>query len=300
MQRIEIPGPNREYTRLDRKGRRGRPHGDAERARSSCSPPARRRPTRRPSSPSGAPTSSRYPTCTCTSPTCRSAFRVPPVPPVPPVAPARPGRPPPAPPAFDSEGDVVRGDVAGDFLSTSGGDYRIGKVSGKVKILTHSGEIRVGGAGAGADLKTFGGDIVVGPVTGDLKASTLAGDIVGQTVTRAPFSPTPTAATCASTGRRQPRRPDLGRRHPRRPRRRRRARGLGGRRDPHRPVRVRSPGERHDPQRRRRRLARAAGRLQGGRGARRSPGRRGRVGDPFRLSTSSRRSGPAPSARRRR
>jgi DUF4097 and DUF4098 domain-containing protein YvlB len=107
--------------------------------------------------------------------------RVPPVPPVPPV-PAAPRAVPPVPPAFDSEGDVVRGDVAGDFLSTSGGDYRIGKVSGKVKILTQSGEIRVGGAGAGADLKTFGGDIVVGPVTGDLKASTLAGDIVGQTV----------------------------------------------------------------------------------------------------------------------
>ena len=107
-----------------------------------------------------------------------------PVAPVPPVAAApRPPRPaPPAPPALDSEGDIVRGDVAGDFLSTSGGDYRIGKVSGQVRILTHSGEIRVGGAGAGADLKTFGGDIVIGPVTGDLKASTLAGDVVGESV----------------------------------------------------------------------------------------------------------------------
>ncbi len=96
------------------------------------------------------------------------------VPAVPAVAPAPPA--PVAPPVFD--GEVVRGDVSGDFLSTStGGNYTVGKVSGRVRILTHSGEIRLGGAGAGADLKTFGGDIVVGPVTGDLKASTMAGDI---------------------------------------------------------------------------------------------------------------------------
>jgi hypothetical protein len=105
------------------------------------------------------------------------AAPAPAAPPAPPVG-AVP-RPPRAPVALPPDGDdVVRGDVAGDFLSTSSGDYRIGKVSGRVKILTHSGEIRVAGAGAGADLKSFGGDIVVGPVTGDLKASTLAGDIV--------------------------------------------------------------------------------------------------------------------------
>jgi DUF4097 and DUF4098 domain-containing protein YvlB len=108
--------------------------------------------------------------------------------PVAPVAPpARPGRPappaPPAPPVPDFDGETVRGDIAGDFLSTSSGDYRIGKVTGRVKILTHSGEIRLGGAGAGADLKSWGGDIVVGPVTGDLKASTQAGDIVVDAVT---------------------------------------------------------------------------------------------------------------------
>jgi len=88
---------------------------------------------------------------------------------------------PPAPPAAMTD-DIVRGDVGGDFLSTSGGDYHIGKVSGRVKILSQSGEIRVGGAGAGAELKTYGGDIVVGPVTGDLKASTLAGDVVVESV----------------------------------------------------------------------------------------------------------------------
>jgi DUF4097 and DUF4098 domain-containing protein YvlB len=56
-------------------------------------------------------------------------------------------------------------------------------VSGEVKILTHSGEIRVGGIGQGGELRTHGGDIVVGPVTGDLRASTSAGDIRVESVT---------------------------------------------------------------------------------------------------------------------
>ncbi len=73
---------------------------------------------------------------------------------------------------------VIRGDVAGDFLATAGANtYRVGKVSGKVNILTHSGEIHIAAAGASADLKTYGGDIQIGPVSGDLKAQTLAGDI---------------------------------------------------------------------------------------------------------------------------
>lgn len=78
----------------------------------------------------------------------------------------------------ESEDSVVRGDVTGDFLATSGGGtYRIGRVSGNVKILTHSGQIHVASAGAGADLKSYGGDIHIGAVTGDLKAQTLAGEI---------------------------------------------------------------------------------------------------------------------------
>ena len=115
---------------------------------------------------------------------CRRCRPCPPVPPVAavPRAPAAPAAPAFPPPIFD--GEVVRGDIAGDFLSTStGGNYRVGKVTGRVKILTHSGEIRLGSAGAGADLKTFGGDIAVGPVIGDLKASTSAGDIRAETVT---------------------------------------------------------------------------------------------------------------------
>ncbi|HSD72661.1 MAG TPA: DUF4097 family beta strand repeat-containing protein, partial [Thermoanaerobaculia bacterium] len=73
---------------------------------------------------------------------------------------------------------VERGDVAGDFLATSGtSSYRIGNVTGKVKILTHSGEITVASAGGNADVKTFGGDIRLGPVKGDLAAQTLAGDV---------------------------------------------------------------------------------------------------------------------------
>jgi DUF4097 and DUF4098 domain-containing protein YvlB len=81
-------------------------------------------------------------------------------------------------PGEPEEESVVRGDVAGDFLATSaGGTYKIGRVSGNVKILTHSGEIHVASAGAGADLKTYGGDIQIGPVNGDLRAQTLAGDV---------------------------------------------------------------------------------------------------------------------------
>ncbi|HEX4441446.1 MAG TPA: DUF4097 family beta strand repeat-containing protein [Thermoanaerobaculia bacterium] len=112
---------------------------------------------------------------------------VPPVhvpPPAPPAPPGSPGTPavPPEPPDYD--GEVVRGDVGGDFLSTTaGGSYRIGQVSGRVRILTHSGEIRVASAGNGADLKSFGGDVVIGPVTGDLKISTGAGDIRGGAIT---------------------------------------------------------------------------------------------------------------------
>jgi DUF4097 and DUF4098 domain-containing protein YvlB len=76
------------------------------------------------------------------------------------------------------EESVVRGNVDGDFLANSGGGtYRIGRVTGKVKIVTHSGEIHVAAAGAGADLTSYGGDIHIGPVTGDLKAKTLAGEI---------------------------------------------------------------------------------------------------------------------------
>jgi hypothetical protein len=87
-------------------------------------------------------------------------------------------RPVIAAPEPQEEESIVRGDVAGDFLATSaGGTYRIGRVSGNVKILTHSGEIHVAAAGAGADLKTYGGDIQIGPVNGDLRAQTLAGDV---------------------------------------------------------------------------------------------------------------------------
>lgn len=77
----------------------------------------------------------------------------------------------------DDEDSLVRGDVSGDFLSTGGGGYRVGRVSGRVKILTRAGEIHVAAAGKGADVKTYGGDIVLGPVSGDLRAVTLAGDV---------------------------------------------------------------------------------------------------------------------------
>ncbi|HTO87916.1 MAG TPA: DUF4097 family beta strand repeat-containing protein [Thermoanaerobaculia bacterium] len=77
----------------------------------------------------------------------------------------------------EQEDEVIRGDIAGDFLSTSNGSYRVGHVSGKLRILTHAGEIHVASVGNGAEIKTYGGDIRIGPVRGDLKAQTLAGDV---------------------------------------------------------------------------------------------------------------------------
>ncbi len=122
--------------------------------------------------------------------------QVPPAPPAPPAPHAAPPVPPRAPlppvaPPPDMDGEIVRGNVAGDFLSTSTeSSYRIGNIAGRARILTHSGEIQVGSVGAGADLKTFGGDIVSGPVTGDLKASTMAGDIRAGSVSGAALADT--------------------------------------------------------------------------------------------------------------
>ena len=94
-------------------------------------------------------------------------------------------------PAAPGEEEIVRGDVDGNFLATrGGGSYRIGKVSGTVKILSHSGEIRVASAGAGADLKTLGGDIKIDSVTGTLRAHTGAGDIRAGAVSGALFAET--------------------------------------------------------------------------------------------------------------
>jgi DUF4097 and DUF4098 domain-containing protein YvlB len=101
--------------------------------------------------------------------------------PEPPVVETRQHRLPHAVWAMDPP--VQRGDIAGDFLATSGtSSYRIGNVSGRVKILTHSGEVSIGSAGASADVKTFGGDIRIGSVKGDLAAQTLAGDVRAATV----------------------------------------------------------------------------------------------------------------------
>lgn len=187
MQRFEIPGPNREYS-----GSIGKGGPDVHMETLNGRILLLAAGTKESEAKALVPERSTYvvtvPEVHVQVPDVNVQVHVPPVqvhvPPVPPAPPAPPRGPRgvPPPPDFDSEGDVVRGDIAGDFLSTSGGDYRVGKVSGKVKILTQSGEIRVGGAGAGADLQTYGGDIVVGPVSGDLKASTRAGDILGQTV----------------------------------------------------------------------------------------------------------------------
>lgn len=116
----------------------------------------------------------------------------PPEPPEPVVAPVPPRAPraisilrpriAPIPPG--EEEDIERGDITGDFLSTTAGSgYRIGHVSGNVRILTRGGEIHVGSAGLTADLKTYGGEIRIGPVGGNFRALTMAGDVKAGAVT---------------------------------------------------------------------------------------------------------------------
>ncbi len=84
---------------------------------------------------------------------------------------------PPTAPGHPDE-DVVRGDVSGDFLSTTGaGEYQVGNVSGRVKISTRSGEVHVASVGRDAEIRTLGGDVQLGTVGGNLSARTSAGDI---------------------------------------------------------------------------------------------------------------------------
>lgn len=132
------------------------------------------------------------------------APRIAPVAPVPPSAPVAPvaAQPAPAPrphphphtplPPGEEE-TIVRGDISGDFLSTrTSASYEVGKVTGRVRILTNLGEIHVASVGGTADLKTYGGDIVTGPVGGEFRALTMAGDVKAGAVGG--------AATCETSG----------------------------------------------------------------------------------------------------
>jgi DUF4097 and DUF4098 domain-containing protein YvlB len=100
------------------------------------------------------------------------------IPPVPPAVP-EPAPVTPVTPLPDPWGrSISKGDVEGDFvLSYAPADVTTGRVTGRVKISTQSGQIRVKGAGKGAELSTAGGDIRIESVTGDLKATTSGGDI---------------------------------------------------------------------------------------------------------------------------
>ncbi|HKC24797.1 MAG TPA: DUF4097 family beta strand repeat-containing protein, partial [Thermoanaerobaculia bacterium] len=117
----------------------------------------------------------------------------PPMAPVAPMAPLPPRAPkppkPPKPPKWHAgdeseEGSLVRGDIAGDFYSSLPlGDITLGKVSGKVKATTQSGQIHVGEAGNGAELLSSGGDVGIDSVKGDLKATTYGGEVRAGSVT---------------------------------------------------------------------------------------------------------------------
>jgi len=100
---------------------------------------------------------------------------LPPVAPVPPAAPAAPVAPIPPDPWGRS---IARGDMEGDFVLTyAPSDVSAGRVGGRVKISTQSGQISVRSAGKGAELSSAGGDIRIEAVTGDLKATTAGGDV---------------------------------------------------------------------------------------------------------------------------
>jgi DUF4097 and DUF4098 domain-containing protein YvlB len=136
------------------------------------------------------------------APIAPSAPAAPAVPGAPAAAPAvapapapRGPRPPHTPRSLPpgEEETIVRGDISGDFLSTrTSASYEVGKVSGRVRILTNLGEIHVASVGGAADLKTYGGDIVIGPVGGEFRALTMAGDVKAGAVGG--------AATCETSG----------------------------------------------------------------------------------------------------
>lgn len=104
-----------------------------------------------------------------------------PLPPAPPASPAAPVAPraavAPMPP--DPWGrSIAKGDMDGDFVLTyAPSDVSAGRVGGRVKISTQSGQISVRSAGKGAELSSAGGDIRIEAVTGDLKATTAGGDV---------------------------------------------------------------------------------------------------------------------------
>lgn len=107
-----------------------------------------------------------------------------PVAPAAPDSPASPSAPraplaPLAPLTPDPWGrSIAKGDMEGDFVLTyAPSDVSVGRVGGRVKISTQSGQISVRSAAKGAELSSAGGDIRVESVTGDLKATTAGGDV---------------------------------------------------------------------------------------------------------------------------
>lgn len=77
-----------------------------------------------------------------------------------------------------SGGDVRIGDLTGQVeVHTSGGDVAVGKIEGKVRASTSGGDIQLKQATGMARLTTSGGDVEVGRVLGPAEVSTSGGDI---------------------------------------------------------------------------------------------------------------------------
>lgn len=80
--------------------------------------------------------------------------------------------------ARTSGGDVVVGAIEGEVkVTTSGGDIQLKQASGSARLETSGGDVEVGRVLGPADISTSGGDISIGGVEGMLKASTSGGDI---------------------------------------------------------------------------------------------------------------------------
>lgn len=77
-----------------------------------------------------------------------------------------------------SGGDVRTTRIHGNgILKTSGGDIQVGSVSGDLEALTAGGDIKIERVGKMLLAKTAGGDIMSGDVGGEAKVSTAGGDV---------------------------------------------------------------------------------------------------------------------------
>lgn len=83
-----------------------------------------------------------------------------------------------------SGGDVRIGDISGQvYARTSGGNLEIGKINGEVDGRTSGGDVTVDGATGRVDVRTSGGGVRIGAVTSSVQARSSGGSIEVRRVT---------------------------------------------------------------------------------------------------------------------